>query len=272
VIANRLWHYHFNRGLVRSTSDFGYGGTPPTHPDLLDWLATELIANGWRLKPLHKLLVMSSAYRMSSVGSPQAAEKDIANDLFTHFELRRLGAEEIRDTVLLVSGNLNSKRGGPSIFPTIAKDVLAGQSRPGQGWGRSTAEEEARRSVYIHVKRSLSVPLLAVFDAADTDSSCPVRFATTQPTQALTMLNSEFLNKQAAIFATDVRESAPDDAVEQVRIVLSRVTQREPTDEEVRRGIDFISRMQNDHEVNRDLALQKFCLLAMNLNEFLYID
>ena len=212
VIANRLWHHHFNRGLVRSTSDFGYGGTPPTHPELLDWLATELVANGWRLKPMHKLMVMSSAYQMSSVGSREAAESDIANDLFTHFELRRLGAEEIRDTVLLVSGNFNPKRGGPSIYPTIAKDVLAGQSRPGQGWGRSTAEEEARRSVYIHVKRSLAVPLLAVFDAADTDSSCPVRFATTQPTQALTMLNSEFLNKQAAIFASDVREQATDDA------------------------------------------------------------
>ena len=139
VIANRLWHYHFNRGLVRSTSDFGYGGTPPTHPELLDWLATELVANGWRLKPMHKLMVMSSAYQMSSVGSREAAESDIANDLFTHFELRRLGAEEIRDTVLLVSGNLNPKRGGPSIYPTIAKEVLAGQSRPGQGWGRSTA-------------------------------------------------------------------------------------------------------------------------------------
>jgi mono/diheme cytochrome c family protein len=272
VIANRLWHYHFNRGLVRSTSDFGYGGTPPTHPELLDWLATELVANDWRLKPMHKLMVMSSAYQMSSVDSPEAAEKDIANDLLTHFELRRLGAEEIRDTVLLVSGNFNPKRGGPSIFPTIAKDVLAGQSRPGQGWGRSTAEEEARRSVYIHVKRSLSVPLLAVFDAADTDSSCPVRFATTQPTQALTMLNSEFLNKQAGIFATDVRELAPDDTKEQVRIVLNRVTQREPTNNDIQRGVDFISRMQNEHEVNHDLALQKFCLLAMNLNESLYID
>jgi hypothetical protein len=174
--------------------------------------------------------------------------------------------------VLAVCGNLNPKMGGPSIFPVIAKDVLMGQSRPGQGWGRSTAEEAARRSVYIHVKRTLVVPVLAVFDAADTDSSCPVRFATTQPTQALTMLNSEFLNEQAAVFAANVRETAGHDPAAQVRMVLSRVTQREPTDEEVERGLNFIRRIETDHELGPEMGLQKLCLLAMNLNEFLYID
>ncbi len=272
VMANRLWHYHFNRGLVRSTSDFGYGGTAPTHPELLDWLASELIARGWRLKPMHKLLVMSSAYRMSSTGTPASVEKDPENDLFTRFELRRLEAEEIRDSILAVSGNLNLKMGGRSIYPTIVKEVLAGQSRPGQGWGDSTAEEQGRRSIYIHVKRSLIVPELAVFDAADTDSSCPVRFATTQPTQSLTMLNSRFLNHQAAIFAEDIRRLASDDTAEQVRLTLSRVTQRSPTDGEVQRGVEFIRHMQEEQGIGRDLALQTYCLLAMNLNEFLYID
>jgi hypothetical protein len=271
-MANRLWHYHFNRGLARSTSDFGYAGIPPTHPELVDWLASELIAKGWRLKSMHKLLVMSSAYQMSSIGSPVAAEKDPENDLLTHFELRRLEAEEIRDSILAVCGNLNLKMGGRSIYPTIVKEVLAGQSRPGQGWGNSTAEEQARRSIYIHVKRSLLVPELAVFDAADTDSSCPVRFATTQPTQSLTMLNSQFLNDQAAVFAADVRRLAGDDTGEQVRLAQSRVTQRLPTDEEVQRGVDFIRRMQEEQGMEREPALQKYCLLAMNLNEFLYID
>ena len=198
---------------------------------------------------MHKLLVMSRAYQMSSVGSPDAAESDPANDLFTHFELRRLEAEEIRDPILAVSGNFNLKMGGPSIYPTIAKEVLAGQSRPGQGWGRSTAEEQARRSVYIHVKRSLVVPLLAVFDATDTDSSCPVRFATTQPTQSLTMLNSEFLNEQAAIFARDVRRSRRA-TTRRSRSASrsSRVTQREPTNDEIQRGVAFIGRLQNEHD------------------------
>jgi hypothetical protein len=272
VIANRLWHYHFNRGLVRSTSDFGYGGTPPTHPELLDWLSSELIAGGWRLKPMHKLLVMSNIYQMSSVLTPEAMERDPENDLFTRFELRRLEAEEIRDSTLAVSGNLNLKRGGPSIYPTIAKEVLAGQSRPGQGWGRSTPAEEARRSIYIHVKRSLAVPLLSVFDASDTDSSCPVRFATTQPTQSLTMLNSEFLNDQSAVFAANIRALTGDDTEEQIRIALSRVTQRIPTEEEVARGVQFVDRMQQEHGMDAEMAMQKFCLMAMNMNEFLYID
>jgi hypothetical protein len=220
--------------------------------------------------PSLALLVMSSAYQMSSVPTPEAAARDPENDLLTHFELRRLEAEEIRDSILAVCGNLNLKMGGASIYPTIAKEVLAGQSRPGQGWGNSTAEEQARRSVYIHVKRSLIVPALAVFDAADTDSSCPVRFATTQPTQSLTMLNSTFLNEQAAIRG-DVRRVAGDDTAGQVRITLARVTQRNLTVDEVQRGVDFIRRMQEEHSIERDLALQKYCLLAMNLNEFLYI-
>ena len=207
MIANRLWHHHFNRGLVRSTSDFGYGGTPPTHPELLDWLATELIANGWRLKPMHKLMVMSSAYQMSSVGSPEAAESDLANDLFTHFELRRLDAEEIRDTDFGGERQFQPEdAAGRASIRRSPKKCSQANRGPARAGDVRRAEEEARRSVYIHVKRSLAVPLLAVFDAADTDSSCPVRFATTQPTQALTMLNSEFLNKQAAIFAADVRE------------------------------------------------------------------
>jgi hypothetical protein len=272
VMANRLWHYHFHRGLVRSTSDFGYGGTFPTHPELLDWLASELIHHGWRLKPMHKLLVMSNAYQMSSVGSAEAAANDPENDLMTRFELRRLEAEEIRDSILAVSGNLNLAMGGRSIYPTISKEVLAGQSRPGQGWGNSSPEEQARRSVYVHVKRSLLMPELAVFDAPDPDSSCPVRFSSTQPTQALTMLNSEFLNHQAAIFAADVSRRAGDDAAEQVRIALARVTQRIPTAEEIKRGADFVRRLQDDEGMQSELALQKFCLLAMNLNEFLYIE
>jgi hypothetical protein len=273
VMANRLWHYHFHRGLVRTTSDFGYGGTPPTHPELLDWLATELVAQGWRLKPIHKLLVMSSTYKMSSVVPPESLAKDPENDLFTRFELRRLEAEEVRDSILAVSGNLNSAMGGRSIYPTIVKEVLAGQSRPGQGWGSSTAGEQARRSIYIHVKRSLLVPELAVFDAPDPDSSCPVRFATTQPTQSLTMLNSVFLNQQAAIFAKDVTQKVgAEDTAAQVRMVLTCVTQRIPTAEEIERGVDFIRRMVEVEEVEHEIALQKFCLLAMNLNEFLYVD
>src|SRR5262249_9211989 len=149
---------------------------------------------------------------------------------------------------LAVSGNLNlAKMGGPSIYPRISAEVLHGQSRPGQGWGRSPPEEAARRSVYVHVKRSLSVPLLTAFDAADTDASCPVRFVTTQPTQALGMLNGDFLNEEAKVFADNVRRQVGDDATAAVQFALRRVTQREPSAREVSRGVEFLTRLRTAH-------------------------
>jgi mono/diheme cytochrome c family protein len=273
VIANRIWQHHFGRGIVRSSSDFGYRGTPPTHPELLDWLAGELIAHGWKLKPIHKLIVMSSAYQMSSRPSPAALAKGPENDLFWRFDLRRLTAEELRDSILAVCGNLERARmSGPSIYPTIQREVLAGQSRPGIGWRPSPPAEQARRSIYIHRKRSLTVPLLAAFDTADADSSCPVRFSTTQPTQALAMLNGDFVNDQAAIFAADLRARAGDRPAAQVRLALWRVTQREPSASEVQRGVDLMTRLRNKHAVGPEEALRSFCLLALNLNEFIYLN
>jgi hypothetical protein len=273
VMTNRIWQHHFGRGLVRSSSDFGYRGTPPTHPELLDWLAGEFIARGWSVKALHKLIVLSSAYQMSSRPDSEALTRDPENDLFGRFDLRRLSAEEVRDSILAVCGNLNrAKMGGPSIYPRISAEVLAGQSRPGSGWRPSAPEEQARRSIYIHTKRSLSVPILASFDAADPDASCPVRFTTTQPTQALGMLNGDFLNEQAKVFADDVRKQAGDDPAAQVRLVLRRVTQREPSAREVERGGEFLARLRDKHGVTPEEALRGFCLLALNLNEFIYLN
>ena len=139
----------------------------------------------------------SNAYRMSSRPNPEALASDPANDLFWRFDMRRLTAEEIRDSILAVSGTLNLKMYGPGVYPEIPAEVLAGQSMPGNGWGKSSPEEQARRSVYVHVKRSLLMPILESFDLAETDRSTPVRFTTTQPTQALAMLNGDFLNEQA---------------------------------------------------------------------------
>jgi mono/diheme cytochrome c family protein len=273
VMVNRLWQYHFGRGIVRSSSDFGYGGSPPTHPELLDWLATEFVRQGWSLKKLHRLMVTSSAYRMSSRPGPAALARDPENDLWSRFDLRRLSAEEVRDSVLAVCGNLNRARmGGPSIFPRIQREVLGGQSRPGIGWRPSSPDDQARRSVYIHIKRSLLVPLLAAFDAADTDSSCPVRFTTTQPTQALALLNGEFLNEQAGVFAADAQQQAGDGPAAQVRLALRRVTQREPSAREIDRGVQLMARLRSKHALAAPEALRRFCLLALNLNEFVYLD
>ncbi|MCP4465092.1 MAG: DUF1553 domain-containing protein, partial [Planctomycetaceae bacterium] len=147
-----------------------------------------------------------------------------------------------------------------------------GQSRPGENWGRSSPEDLARRSVYVHIKRSLPVPILASFDVADPDTPCPVRFNTVQPTQALGMINSEFLKRQSNAYADTIIRQLPNDLEKQISQVLLNVTQRPPTDEEVRRGVDFVKRVQSEDNVDQKEAVRQFCLMALNLNEFLFLD
>ncbi len=216
VMVNRLWQYHFGRGLVPTPNDFGKLGEAASHPELLDWLAEEFMDGGWRIKRIHRLILSSTAYRMSSRASAAGLAKDPANQSLWRFPMRRLTAEEVRDSILAVSGSLNLKAGGPSVYPPIPREVMAGQSVPGQGWPTSPPGEASRRSVYVHVKRSLLVPILATHDAADTDSSCPVRYTTTVPTQALGLLNGEFSNQQAARFASRLRREAPNDLGAQI--------------------------------------------------------
>jgi hypothetical protein len=276
VMANRIWQHHFGRGIVRSSSNFGMMGDPPTHPELLDWLATELIASNWRLKSLHKLILMSQAYRTAANGNAEAFVSDPLNDSFWRFDMRRLSAEELRDSIHMASGSFNPKMFGPGVYPTIPKEVMAGQSRPGAGWGDSNSEEQARRSVYAFVKRSLITPILADFDLADTDTSCPVRFTTTQPTQALGMMNGEFLHRQARVFAERVRREAggPDaaDVPAQVRRALEIALVRPATDAEVERGVALVDRLDDADGVSPSRAMELFCLMVLNLNEFAYLD
>jgi hypothetical protein len=269
VFVNRLWQHHFGRGIVATPNDFGKFGNPPTHPELLDWLASEFVAGGWHVKRMHRLLMLSSAYQMSARASEAGLKLDPANNLFWHFNMRRLTAEEVRDSVLAVSGKLNLKAGGPSIYPPIPKEVLAGQSVPGQGWHTSPPEEAARRSVYVHVKRSLLVPVLAVHDQADTDNSCPVRFTTTVPTQALGMLNGAFVNEQAAAFAERLVREVPNDLAGQVRHAIRLTTGRLPSDDEVRRDVAYIRGLEAKGVAE---PLRRYCLLALNTNEFVYLD
>ncbi|HLN26679.1 MAG TPA: PSD1 and planctomycete cytochrome C domain-containing protein [Gemmataceae bacterium] len=272
VIVNRVWQYVFGRGIVRSANDFGYQGSPPTHPELLDWLASEFVAGGWQLKPLQRLLLTSNAFRMSSNADPAVLTKDPENDLLARFGIRRLTAEELRDSILAVSGDLNlNKTEGPSVYPVIPREVLAGQSMPGNGWGRSTPQEAAARSIFVHVKRSLAVPILNAFDAADTDATCPVRFTTTQPTQALAMINGEFVNSQARSFAGSLHQHAGTETTGQVRTALWRVLQRPPAQIEINRGVRFLTEMHDKDNLSQEEALRRFCLLALNLNEFVFL-
>ncbi|GAB5443575.1 MAG: PSD1 and planctomycete cytochrome C domain-containing protein [Fuerstiella sp.] len=273
VMMNRIWQFHFGRGIVRTSSDFGFQGSPPTHPELLDWLAAKFVESGWSIKAMHRLIMSSATYQMSSRPNEKAFAVDPVNDLFWRFDMRRLSAEEIRDSILWANGSLNSeKMFGPSIYTDIPDAVKAGQSRPGSGWGTSSPEDKVRRSIYIHVKRSLLDPLLESFDFADTDQTCPVRFVTTQPTQALGMLNSDFILQQASVFADFLNQKAANEPKRQVQLALERVTQRPATEEQIRRGLDLMEALQTDQQLSQDEALKYFCLVALNLNEFLYLD
>ncbi|HEU4418676.1 MAG TPA: DUF1553 domain-containing protein, partial [Planctomycetota bacterium] len=271
VIGNRLWQHHFGRGLVRSSNDFGRLGELPTHPELLDWLACEMLARGQSLKAMHRLLVQSATYRMSSAADPKALAADPQNDGFWRFDRRRLTAEEVRDSMLAVSGVLDLARGGPSVHPPMPPEVLATSSRPDEAWEKTPPEQAARRSLYVHLKRSLPEPLLASFDRADTDGSCPVRFATVQPTQALVLLNGDFAQEQARSFA-DRLSRAAGDMKARLELGLRLVTQRTARAPDLERLFALATGLQRDFARSEEQALQRCCLVLLNCNEFLFLD
>lgn len=272
VLVNRVWQHHFGVGIVPTPGDFGELGERPSHPELLDWLARRFMDSGWSIKELHRLLLSSSAYRMDSRGPAPDPRVDPTGRLLSRFRPRRLSAEEVRDSILWLTGELNTDVGGPPFFSMMPSQALATSSQPGNVWGRSTPDQLRRRSLYIKVKRSLVTPILAAFDLADTDQSCPVRFTTTTPTQALGSLNGEFIQMQATRFADRLRREAPDDRAAQVRLALRLTLVREPEEEEVADHVAFLRELEADHGLSPELALRQLCLVVLNLNEFVYLD
>ena len=279
VMMNRVWLHHFGQGLVPTPNDFGKLGEQPSHPELLNWLADEFMhpsdakADAWTLKRMHKMLMTSAAYQRSSRADAANAKTDPANRWLWRYNMRRMNAEEVRDSILAASGSLNLQMYGPSIYPKIPKEVLAGQSRPGMGWHYNAARsnEANRRSVYVHVKRSLQVPILANNDQADADNSCPVRYTTTVPTQALGMLNGEFTNEQAELLAKRMRKEGKD--VEgQVAAGIRLTTGRVPVADEVAKDAAFIASLKIKHGLSEAAALAQYALLLLNANEFVYLD
>jgi hypothetical protein len=277
VMVNRIWQHHFGRGIVRSSSDFGSLGDRPTHPELLDWLAATFMKNGWSMKSLHKTIMMSKTYRMSSTANPKALALDPTNDLLWRFDMRRLTAEEVRDSILISTGELNLALGGPTVYPELSKEAIETSSKKknliSSGmWGRSSEEQQNRRSIYIHLKRSLVYPILSEFDFADIDASCPVRFTTTQPAQALRLINSDYLGKRASALFQRVREEVGNDSDAQIQRTFDIVLGRNPTAKESQMAQTFLNELTDREGLEMDHALERFCLLALNLNEFLYLD
>ncbi|OWK42497.1 hypothetical protein FRUB_04575 [Fimbriiglobus ruber] len=221
---------------------------------------------------MHKLLMLSNTYQLSAAADATNLKTDPANALRWRFDMRRLTAEEVRDSILMASGHLNLKMYGESVYPKIPKAVLAGQSVPGSGWHTSSPEEGNRRSVYVHVKRSLQVPILVNHDQADTDSSCPVRYTTTVPTQALGMLNGEFTNEQATALAARLTRESPNDLKAQVTRAIRLTTGRVPPADEVAKDVAFVETLKTRHHLNDEAALMRYALLVLNANEFVYLD
>jgi hypothetical protein len=287
VMVNRIWQHHFGRGIVGTPNDFGSMGEPPTHPELLDWLAAEFVARGWSVKAMHRLIVLSNTYQMANAFQAHAAKIDPKNALLWRWPQTRLQAEAVRDSMLAVSGQLNSQRGGPSVYPKLPKAVLAGQSRPGEGWGKSPPEQVNRRSIYIFVKRSLAVPELDLLDAPDTTSSCEQRPVSTTAPQALTFLNGEFANEQARHFAARLEREAGTDPKAQVARAYVLALCRPPTANELQASVEFLEKQQRQIEADtkqlsgarrppegnaRRKALEAFCLVVLNTNEFVYLN
>ena len=271
VAANRMWQRVMGRGIVRSSNDFGRLGDLPTHPELLDWLACEMIARGQSMKAMQRLILMSGTYRQSCVPDESKFERDPLNDRFWRFDRRRLTAEELRDAMLATAGIVNLQLGGESVYPPLPQAVLATASRPEDAWGQATPEQAARRSLYVHIKRSLLEPLLSGFDMADTDSSCPVRYATVQPTQALMLFNGDFAHRTAQQFAERLLKERQGMRA-QIERGLWLATGRAPVEADVARLQQLAADLVTTHGKTDAEALQRVCLLLLNCNEFLYLD
>jgi mono/diheme cytochrome c family protein len=247
VLANRLWQHHFGKGLCESPSDFGRLGQPPSHPELLEYLAKEFVERGWNWKLLHRQIVTSAAYRQQSFGpeTAQAAKTDPFNRLLARMPVRRLSAEQIRDASLVVAGELNLEISGPAVEAA-----------------------KSRRSVYVKVRRNIRDPLLDVFDVADGLSTMPTRNVTTTPIQALLMINGPWMISRGKAAVSVVRAQGIKDPEKQVTALYMQVLGREPNDEE----LDAAEKFLREKMDGKELTLSDLAHVLLNSNEFVYVD
>ena len=262
VMVNRIWQHHFGHGIVRTPSDFGRQGDRPTHPGLLDWLAVEFAARGWSIKEMHRLIMLSSTYRSASVTSPEALERDPDNRNLGRMNRRRLDADALRDSILAASGTLNLKMGGVGVIPPLTSEEILAARMPYLWPANPDPAEHDRRSIYLQSKRSLTVPMLQIFDAPDTARSCSRRETSTVAPQALAMMNSRFALEKAESFATRLRMEAGEDPVLQVKAGWIAALGRPPDRDELDTAVDYLNRN----------SLSLLCLMLFNTNEFVYVD
>ena len=271
VMVNRVWQYHFGRGIVATPSDFGTRGSSPSHPELLDYLASEFTSGGWTLKRMHKLIMTTDAYQRDANPGPGVREKDPENIWLSHFSRHRLTAEEVRDSVLQASGTLNLKMGGRPVVPPQTKEELYGMSQPADNfWPVSwNKEDHTRRSVYSLVRRSYRPPLMEAFDGLDGTLSCARRDQSTVAPQSLTLFNSDFAYDQARALAA--RLLAERDAAKVAARAYIDVLGRAAAPDELRFTVAFLEQ-QRQRTGTLEAATVELARAMFNLNEFLYVD
>lgn len=296
VLANRIWMHHFGRGIVNTPGEFGRLGEAPSHPELLDWLATEFMDNGWSLKKLHKTILLSTAYRQSAKRETSSDAIDPDNKLLHRQNLKRLEAEAVRDAILSVSGKLSGKAFGPPV-PIRENDV--GQFVVGKGvkdLARGTVVEEAlpegdiyRRSVYVQVRRTMPVGVLETFDGAMLEPNCERREASTATPQALLLLNSDFIMEQSRFIAERVKKEAGNERKAQVGLAWRLIYGGEPNETDMRTATAFIEsqlaafkkvppakadpKSKEPGLIDPEIrALSMFGQALLSSNRFLYID
>lgn len=299
VMVNRIWHYHFGRGIVATPGDFGRMGAKPTHPELLDYLAARFVEDGWSMKKLHRLILLSNTYQESSSAEVAAAQQADADDkLLWHFPRRRMEAEAIRDSMLAVSGSLNPMMGGPGVFPPVPSGVLSDLSATAAAGGWQSEKDPAqanRRSVYIFVRRNLRYPMLQGFDSANTFESAHARINTVTATQALDLMNSDLVAQWSRAFAGRVLSESPsrEPGEKQIARAFALAYGRDATSEEIKGAYRFLDEQATiltktigdgkgtlalpphapaDMAPARAAAFADLCQMLLASNEFLYIN
>jgi cytochrome c553 len=272
VIVNRLWKHHFGEGLVRTPDDFGQQGQPPSHPELLDWLASELVVRKWSLKQMHRLMVLSVAYQQSSRTTPEQAAKaatvDPQNRLLHRQNIRRLEAEAIRDSLLLVSGRLDRQMEGPGVLPYLT-DHQVGRGRPASG----PLDGNGRRSIYLAVRRNFLNPMFTAFDYPTPFTTIGRRTVSNVPAQALVMLNNPFVLQQAELWAKRVLAVPNQTDKERVQRMYESAFGREPTDSELLAALAFLKEQAAEFGTpDHPKAWAGLAHVLVNAKEFIFVE
>ena len=243
VIVNRIWHHHFGRGIVATLDNFGKMGDAPTHPELLDWLAVEFMNRGWSIKQMHRLIMTSDAYQMASAFEHAAnRDKDPENQYLWRFRAQRLDAEVVRDSILAASGGINLADRRSARLSAAAERAADARRTTASGRHKPDGPEVWRRSVYVYRKRGLAFPMFQVFDLPDQNVTSAARNVSTVPTQALTLLNDEFVLRQAELFADRVKKEAGSDPAKQIDLAYRIALTRPPTETELAIALEATQR------------------------------